>query len=99
MRSVPIRDVLIKFPNALHDLSVYIVVFYAPPLSSNMCRATAAGIHLLMGRIGAIFGTNIFGAFVHVNPSIPILIVAGVLLVGGIAALPLPKTTRKTLLK
>ena len=64
-----------------------------------VCRATAAGIHLLMGRIGAIFGTNIFGAFVRVNPSIPILIVAGVLLVGGIAALPLPKTTRKTLLK
>ena len=64
-----------------------------------MHRATAAGIHLLMGRIGAIFGTNIFGAFVRVNPSIPILIVAGVLLVGGVAALPLPKTTRKTLLK
>ena len=54
---------------------------------------------MLMGRIGAIFGTNIFGAFVRINPSIPILIVAGVLLVGGVAALPLPKTTRKTLLK
>ena len=58
-------------------------------LNFCVCRATAAGIHLLMGRIGAIFGTNIFGAFVRVNPSIPILIVAGVLLVGGIAALPL----------
>ena len=54
---------------------------------------------MLMARFGAIIGTNIFGAFVRVNPSIPILIVASVLLVSVIAALPLPKTTRKTLLK
>ena len=73
--------------------------FNSDALDFCVYRATAAGIHLLMGRIGAIFGTNIFGAFVRVNPSIPILIVAGVLLVGGVAALPLPKTTRKTLLK
>ena len=76
-----------------------IIGFFKPLLDFCVCRATAAGIHLLMGRIGAIFGTNIFGALVRVNPSIPILIVAGVLLVGGVAALPLPKTTRKTLLK
>ena len=54
---------------------------------------------MLMARFGALFGPNIFGAFVRVNPSIPILIVASVLLVGVLAALPLPKTTRKTLLK
>ena len=57
------------------------------------------GIHLLFARIGAIIATNIFGLLLHVNPSIPILLVACVLLVGSIAALPLPKTTRKTLLK
>ena len=56
------------------------------------------GVHLLMGRIGAITGINLFGEFVNINPSIPILLVAGVLFIGGIAAIPLPKTTRKTLL-
>lgn len=62
-------------------------------------RTTANGIHLLMARIGAIIGTNIFGEFININPSVPILFVAFVLCVGGIAALPLPKTTRKTQLK
>ena len=62
-------------------------------------RTTAAGVHLVAARVGAIFGTNVFGEFVHVNPSIPILIVAVLLFVGALAALPLPKTTRKTLLK
>jgi len=55
-------------------------------------------MHLLMARIGAIIGTNLFGEFVYISPSIPILLVASVLLVGGVAALPIPKTTRKTLL-
>ncbi len=62
-------------------------------------RTTAAGIHLVAARIGAIIGTNIFGAFVHVNPNIPIFMVVAMLIVGALAALPLPKTTRKTLLK
>ena len=56
------------------------------------------GVLLLMARIGAIAGTNIFGQFVYVDPSIPILLVACVLCVGGLTAIPLPKTTRKTLL-
>ena len=62
-------------------------------------RTTAAGIHLVAARVGAIFGTNIFGEFVRVNPSIPILIVVVMLFIGALASLPLPKTTRKTLLK
>lgn len=63
------------------------------------CRTTAAGVHLVAARIGAIAGTNIFGEFVHVNPSIPIIMVVIMLIIGALAALPLPKTTRKTLLK
>ncbi len=65
----------------------------------TLFRTTAAGIHLVAARIGAIFGTNIFGAFVLVNPNIPIFMVVAMLIIGAIAALPLPKTTRKTLLK
>ncbi len=53
----------------------------------------------MAARIGAIIGTNIFGLFVYVNPSIPIFMVVAMLIIGALAALPLPKTTRKTLLK
>lgn len=79
---------------AWNDSSLLIAELYPTYL-----RSTAAGVHLIMARIGAIFGTNIFGAFVRVNPTIPIILVAAILFVGALAALGLPKTTRKTLLK
>lgn len=79
---------------AWNDSSLLIAELYPTHL-----RTTAAGVHLLMARIGAIFGINIFGVFIRVNPSVPILLVASILFVGGVAALVLPKTTRKTLLK
>lgn len=79
---------------AWNDSSLLIAELYPTHL-----RSTAAGVHLLIARIGAIIGTNIFGVFIRVNPSIPILLVACILFVGGVAALGLPKTTRKTLLK
>ena len=79
---------------AWNDSSLLMAELYPTHL-----RSTAAGVHLLMARIGAILGTNIFGAFISVNPNVPILLVAVILLVGAVTALGLPKTTRKTLLK
>ena len=79
---------------AWNDSSLIIAEVYPTHL-----RSTAAGVHLLMARIGAILGTNIFGVFIRVNPSVPILLVASILFVGCLVALGLPKTTRKTLLK
>ncbi len=79
---------------AWNDSSLLIAELYPTYL-----RTTAAGIHLLMARIGAIIGTNLFGLFIRINPSIPILLVACVLFVGSVVSLGLPKTTRKTLLK
>ena len=79
---------------AWHDTSLIIAELYPTSL-----RSTAAGAHFLMARIGAIVGTNIFGFFVLVNPSIPILLVASLLFIGAFAAMVLPMTTRKTLLK
>ena len=76
------------------DTSLIIIELYPTHL-----RTTAAGLHLLMARIGAIIGTNIFGLFVKVNPSIPILLIASFFLVGSVCFLGIPKTTRKTLLK
>lgn len=79
---------------AWNDTSLLIAELYPTHL-----RSTAAGVHLLMARIGAILGANIFGVFIKVNPSIPILLVASLFFVGGVAAIVMPKTTRKTLLK
>ena len=79
---------------AWNDSSLIIAELYPTHL-----RSTAAGIHLLMARIGAIIGIIIFGLFIRVNPSVPILMVASVLFIGGMTAIGLPKTTRKTLLK
>ena len=79
---------------AWNDTSLLIAELYPTHL-----RSTAAGIHLLMARFGAILGTNIFGLFIRVNPSVPILSIAVLLFFGGVAAAGLPKTTRKTLLK
>ena len=77
-----------------NDTSLIIAELYPTHL-----RTTAAGLHLLMARIGAIIGTNIFGLFVKVNPSIPILLVASFFLVGSVRSLGVPKTTRNFLLK
>lgn len=79
---------------AWNDTSLLIAELYPTHL-----RTTAAGIHLLMARIGAIVGTNLFGVFIQVNPGVPILLVASLFFVGSVAALILPKTTRKTSLK
>lgn len=79
---------------AWNDSSLLIAELYPTHL-----RSTAAGIHLLMARIGAIIGTNLFGLFIRVNPSVPILFVAVILFTGAVTAIGLPKTTRKTLLK
>ena len=62
-------------------------------------RTTATGVHLLMARIGAIVGTYMFGQFSYADPTIPIIMVAVVMLIGTIAALPLPRTNRRTALK
>ena len=79
---------------AWNDTSLIMAEVYPTNL-----RTTATGTHLLMARIGAILGTNIFGLFVRVDPTIPILTVACLFFVGSVASLGLPKTTRKTLLK
>eukprot|EP00731_Ephydatia_muelleri_P012149 Em0006g1043a len=78
---------------AWNDGSLLIAELYPTHL-----RSTALGIHFIMIRIGAILGTNVFGHFIAVNPSVPILLVAVILLVGSVLALPLPKTTRHTIL-
>jgi hypothetical protein len=53
-------------------------------------RSTAFGIQAAVGRVGAILGNVSFGKLVSVDPMIPIVIVAALLLVGGVTAIFLP---------
>ena len=85
--------------NAISNASWIVTSLITAELYPTHLCATSSSVHLLMARIGAIIGTNIFGLFVKMNPSIPILLVASVFLVGSLSSVVLPKTTRDTLLK
>ncbi|XP_066270386.1 synaptic vesicle glycoprotein 2C-like isoform X1 [Branchiostoma lanceolatum] len=55
-------------------------------------RSTAMGIQTGMGRIAAILGNVVFGLLVDTHCAIPLLMVAGLLVIGGLAAIKLPNT-------
>merc|ERR1712083_134627 len=61
-------------------------------------RSTAMAITLLSARLGAIFGNLVFGYLVESHCAIPILMVAGLLIGGGMMGIALPNTTKKPLL-
>ncbi|XP_019617403.1 PREDICTED: synaptic vesicle glycoprotein 2C-like [Branchiostoma belcheri] len=55
-------------------------------------RSTAMGIQTGMGRIAAILGNVVFGLLVDTHCAIPLLMVASLLVIGGLAAIKLPNT-------
>ncbi|XP_061193561.1 synaptic vesicle glycoprotein 2C-like [Saccostrea echinata] len=57
-------------------------------------RSTAMGIQTGVGRLAAIFGNVIFGELVDVHCSIPMIIVSGLLVFGGLCSIRLPSTVR-----
>ncbi len=50
-------------------------------------------VTLIAARLGAILGNVTFGYLVETNCAIPILLVASLLVTGGLAGLLLPNTT------
>ncbi|XP_076062798.1 synaptic vesicle glycoprotein 2B-like isoform X2 [Oratosquilla oratoria] len=60
-------------------------------------RSTALAVTLLAARVGAIIGSIIFGYLLDVYCAIPILLVSGFLVFGGLLVLLLPNTTRVAL--
>ena len=51
-------------------------------------------VTLITARLGAILGNVVFGYLVEVNCAVPILSVATLLALGGLAGLLLPNTTK-----
>lgn len=60
-------------------------------------RSTAMAVTLAIARIGAILGNVIFGYFIEVSCAVPVLMVAVLLISGGLTSLKLPNTTQTAL--
>lgn len=60
-------------------------------------RSTAMAVTLCVARLGAILGNVVFGYFIEVSCAIPILLVAALLLSGGLLGIKLPNTTNTAL--
>uniref|UniRef100_A0A8C6WWR7 Synaptic vesicle glycoprotein 2 n=2 Tax=Neogobius melanostomus TaxID=47308 RepID=A0A8C6WWR7_9GOBI len=60
-------------------------------------RSSALGFFTGVGRIAAIMANVVFGQLVDTNCAVPVLLVSGLLLVGGLAALLLPQTKQTAL--
>ncbi|CAJ1056162.1 synaptic vesicle glycoprotein 2C [Xyrichtys novacula] len=61
-------------------------------LYPTQLRSSALGFFTGVGRVASIMGNVIFGNLMDTDCSVPILLVSGVLLAGGIVALLLPQT-------
>ena len=56
-------------------------------------RSTGMAVSLAAGRAGAILGQLAFGYLIDVNCAVPIILVASLLISGGITGLFIPNTT------
>lgn len=61
-------------------------------------RSTASGVLMSVGRIASIMANVVFGQLIAVNCAVPIVIVAVLLLIGGLSAIKLPNMTNRDLL-
>lgn len=57
-------------------------------------RSTASGVTSAANRVGAILGNVAFGELVDIHCAVPMLLVAALLVVGGLTSLKLPNTTK-----
>lgn len=66
-------------------------------LYPTQLRSSALGFFTGVARIAAIMGNLVFGKLVDTNCAVPVLLVSGLLLTGGIVALLLPQTRQTEL--
>jgi len=60
-------------------------------------RSTAMAVSLAVARLGAITGNVVFGSLIETSCAIPILMVAALLLSGGLLSIKLPNTSNAAL--
>jgi len=60
-------------------------------------RSTAMAVSLAIARLGAISGNVVFGELIESSCAIPILMVAVLLLSGGLLSIKLPNTSNAAL--
>ncbi|RXM97361.1 Synaptic vesicle glycoprotein 2C [Acipenser ruthenus] len=61
-------------------------------LYPTQLRSSALGFFTGVGRVASILGNVVFGQLVDTNCAVPILLVAALLVIGGVAAIKLPRT-------
>ncbi|KAM6936996.1 synaptic vesicle glycoprotein 2B [Xenentodon cancila] len=66
-------------------------------LYPTQLRSSALGFFTGVGRVAAIMGNIVFGKLVDTNCAVPVLLVSGLLLTGGLVALLLPQTKQTEL--
>ena len=70
------------------NVQIFIILL----ISKQFSRSSAFGMQASVGRLSAIIGNVVFGELVDVNCTIPLLLVSGLLCLGGLSSLKLPKT-------
>jgi len=60
-------------------------------------RSTAMAVNLAVARLGAITGNVVFGSLIETSCAVPILMVAALLLSGGLLSIKLPNTSNEAL--
>ncbi|XP_047451704.1 synaptic vesicle glycoprotein 2C [Mugil cephalus] len=68
-----------------------------PELYPTQLRSSSLGFFTGVGRVAAIMGNIVFGKLVDSNCAVPVLLVSGLLLTGGLVALLLPQTKQTEL--
>lgn len=68
-----------------------------PRLFCSSFRSSALGFFAGVGRVAAIMGNVVFGELVDTDCAVPVLLVSGLLLTGGLVALLLPQTRQTEL--
>ena len=68
-------------------------LLYLHSLKHTGFRSTGMAVTLAFGRLGAILGQLTFGYLLDVNCAVPIIIVAALMISGGLTGLLVPNTT------
>jgi len=82
---------------SVSNLSFSAINCFSAELFPTKLRSTAIAVTIAAARIGAILGTTVFGQLLYINCAVPLLLVAALLVGGGLLSCLLPNTTGTSL--